>query len=904
MRKFLLISLANLLAVALATAQTGQVTGTVVDQDDSEPLVGANVIIKGTYTGTIVDVNGNFTLSEVEAGNQAIIISFVGYQEKEVPFNVTPGQTTDLGTIKIETGAIGLQEVEIIASVAIDRKTPVAVSTIKSEVIEQKLGNQEFPEILRSTPSVYVTKQGGGFGDARINVRGFDQRNTAVMINGIPVNDMENGWVYWSNWAGLSDVTSTIQVQRGLSASKLAVSSVGGTINIITDAAQMRKGGAVSVGIGNDGYQKYGLVLSTGLGEKGWAFTVQGTHTRGDGYADGTQFRGWSYFASLAKQINSQHSLNFTVLGAPQWHHQREYGSFDGVTIQTIEDEGIKYNPQWGYLDGDEFSWRKNFYHKPKAFMNHYWTISEKTELATSVYASLGRGGGTGDLGRINGSFRTSGKFRNDQGIVRWGDIQSWNRGSAVPDFGANQIPWSGPGVDSLVQSYNGPFAGQSVAESGRNGFIRRSSMNEHNWFGILSNLTHEITDNFTLVAGIDARYYKGLHYRRVEDLLGLDAYFDDDDKNNPEHYVTDEGRADGNQIDYNNDGLVNWLGGFAQLEYTIGGLSIFGSGSLSNQGFKRIDYFLYEDSDPKQESDWQNFLGGTVKAGANYNLNDYHNVFVNGGWFSQQPLFDNVFVNFSNDVNPDVENQSIYAVEAGYGFRSSFLSLNVNAYHTQWSNRQASRGVQVNGTDGTANFTNISQLHQGIELDATVSLFDRLNINGMASIGNWRYTKNFDAQVFDNDRQLIGSTTLFMEDVKVPDAAQTTFSLGANYEIIKGLRVYASYYFADRIFADFDIATDNSFTVPGNQAWELPYYHLVDGGISYNFLVGGLDFTFNLNVNNIFDREYMAESESNILYDPAIEKNDREVGENGSVSNRVYYGFGRTWNTSLKMRF
>jgi outer membrane cobalamin receptor len=68
---------------------------------------------------------------------------------------------------------------------------------------------------------------------------------------------MENGWVYWSNWAGLSDVTSSIQVQRGLSASKLAVSSVGGTINIITNAAQMQKGGAVSAGIGNDGYQKY-----------------------------------------------------------------------------------------------------------------------------------------------------------------------------------------------------------------------------------------------------------------------------------------------------------------------------------------------------------------------------------------------------------------------------------------------------------------------------------------------------------------------------------------------------------------------------------------------------------------------------------------------------------------------
>ncbi len=903
MNRNLLLFLSLLLFSFQAVAQTGSVKGTVVDKENSEALIGANVLLEGSTIGTVTDIEGNFNLQGIQTGSQMLNVTFVGYETISVPVQIQANQTTDAGKISIGEGAFGLEEIEVIASVAIDRKTPVAVSTIKGAEIAQKIGNQEFPEILRSTPSVYVTKQGGGFGDSRINVRGFDQRNVAVMINGIPVNDMENGWVYWSNWAGLSDVTSSIQVQRGLSASKLAVSSVGGTINIITNAAEMKKGGAASVGVGNDGYQKYGLVLSTGLGENGWAFTLQGTHTRGNGYADGTQFSGWSYFASLAKQFNNRHALNFTVLGAPQWHHQREYGSFDGINIQTIEERGIKYNPQWGNYDGDEFSWRKNFYHKPKAFLNHYWTISDKTELATSAYVSLGRGGGTGDLGRINGSFRTSGKFKDAQGTVRWNDIQSWNQGGTVPDFGDNRIPWSGPGVSEVDPGFGGPFAGQNVAESGRNGFIRRSSMNEHNWFGILSNLTHEFNQNLTLVAGIDARYYKGLHYRRVEDLLGLDAYFDDDDINNSEHYVTDEGRADGNQIDYNNDGLVNWLGAFAQLEYTIGNLSIFGSGSLSNQGFKRIDYFLYEDSDPLQESDWQNFLGGTTKIGANYNINDQHNVFVNGGYFSQQPLFDNVFVNFSNEVDDEVENQNVYAIEAGYGFRSTYLSANINAYSTQWSNRQISRGVQVGGTDGTANFTDISQLHQGIEIDLRASPVERLNVSAMASFGNWRYTDNFNAAVFDNDQQLIGTGTLFMEDVKIPDAAQTTFSLNANYEFFDGFSLYSTYYYADRVFADFDISSDDSFSEPGNQAWRLPSYSLLDGGLTYNFTVSKLDLTVNLNVNNILDNDYMAESESNVLYDPA-EEGDREVGKYGSVFNRVYYGFGRTWNAGLKIKF
>ena len=322
------------------------------------------------------------------------------------------GGKANLGALTLSPTAVGLAAVQVIAAIAQERKTPVAVSTIKGEQIEALVGNQEFPEILRKTPSIYVTKSGGGFGDSRINIRGFNQRNVAVMINGIPVNDMENGWVYWSNWAGLSDVTSQMQVQRGLGASKVVVPSVGGSINIITDAAKMKKGGTVSTSIGNDGYLKYGFSLSTGLTEDGWAVTAQGTRTTGDGYVDGTKFSAYSYFLAISKKISDNHMISFTGLGAPQWHHQRTVGNFDGVTLRTFVDpddpnnenaftgRGIQYNHLWGNYNGEEFTWRRNFYHKPKLFLNHYWDISPKTSLKTSAYLSYGRGGGTGPRGR------------------------------------------------------------------------------------------------------------------------------------------------------------------------------------------------------------------------------------------------------------------------------------------------------------------------------------------------------------------------------------------------------------------------------------------------------------------------------------------------------------------------
>ncbi len=51
---------------------------------------------------------------------------------------------------------------------------------------------------MNTTPSVYATKSGGGFGDGGLTIRGFESRNIAVMVNGMPVNDMEGGAVYFS----------------------------------------------------------------------------------------------------------------------------------------------------------------------------------------------------------------------------------------------------------------------------------------------------------------------------------------------------------------------------------------------------------------------------------------------------------------------------------------------------------------------------------------------------------------------------------------------------------------------------------------------------------------------------------------------------------------------------------
>jgi len=875
--QFLLMAVA-LVFSSIAIAQS-TVTGTILDSETNAPLPGVNVIERGTTNGVSSDFDGNFTI-KTETNDGVIVISYVGFVSKEISIS----GDTNLGDIVLEASAFGLEEINIIASVAVDRKTPVAVSTIKADEISLKLGTQEFPEILKSTPGVYATKAGGGYGDGRINLRGFNSENVAVMINGVPVNDMENGRVYWSNWAGLGGVTSSIQVQRGLGASKVAVPSVGGTINIITKTTDAEEGGNVFTMLGNDGYLKYGVTYSTGLMENGLAVTVAGDKTDGDGYVDGTEFSGISYFINISKELNDSHKLSFTAFGAKQRHGQRQ----NRQTIETFKrsERGRKFNADWGYKNGQVTFQEDNFYHKPQISLNHYWNINDKMSLSTAAYASFGSGGGGGTAG--------------------------------VNKFSHTDNP-SIPGVSNYRFGLYGPINFDKIADEnialGANGSetILRASRNDHNWYGVLSTLKTDLSDNLVLLGGLDFRSYKGIHFREVTDLLGGQYYADNSNENNP-----DAALQVGDKFSYYNDGIVGWLGAFGQLEYSKDKLSAFVSVSASNTSYKRIDYFNYLDSDPLQETDRYNFFGYGVKGGANYNLNENHNVFANIGYFEKAANFVSVFQNFDNEhINEDAENQKILSFELGYGFRGEKLRANVNVYRTEWKDRTFTDNFSVETpqdsgifVDYFANLTGVNALHQGIEMDFVYQATDKLSLTGMLSLGNWEWTDNIqNVQFYDEAQNPIGDPySLHIEGLKVADAAQTTAALGVNYKLLENTRLSVDYNYFGNIYADFDpndraVTADPTLTpeeqaaaiaaelaTEAPQAWEMPDYGTFDATIRHSFMLGSLDATLTARMNNVFDTEYISDA------------------QDGSDSNAqtalVYFGYGRTFSIGASLKF
>lgn len=903
----------NLIAVLLlsATAALAQTTvkGVVIDADTEEPLVGVSIQIEGTYDGTQSGMNGEFSLNV--NSDQHLIFTYLGYEGKTV-------KASDAREVRLKSNSIELKDVTVTSQMAVARKTPVAVSNITFDMIEEKLGNAEFPEILKSTPGVYATKAGGGYGDSKINMRGFKSENLAVMINGVPVNDMEWGGVYWSNWAGLSDVTRIMQTQRGLGASKVSAPSVGGSINIVTKAHEAKRGGSASYALGNDGYNKVLFNISSGMLNKGWAFTVLGSRTWGQGYIQGTEFEGWNYFVNISKLIGSNHTLSLTAFGAPQTHNQRNWANaltiaeWQRVGGYMKDDSPYKYNPTYGFdSNGQRRSANYNFYHKPQISLNWNWQIDYKSSLSTVLYTSIGRGGGYSGQGGLNPSDATE-KYT----------YSSW--------YGANNGL-----VNNTFRNEDGTFAYDKIEKMNANsstGSLMAMSKNKnyHNWYGLISTYTTSFAKNIDFYAGLDLRYYKGLHTNELVDLYGGKYFIDESSRKNVKA-ANNAAAADpnfkmeklnvGDVVYRDYDGHVLQEGIFSQVEGSFfdRAMTAFVAGSVSNTAYWRYDRFYYDKEHARSET--LNFWGFTAKGGLNYNFASYHNAFFNIGYISRAPYFSGgAFLQSttSNQVNPNAVNENVFSAEVGYGFRWKYLTATVNGYYTKWMNKTMTKSTEYTVTDeegnpssnrAIINMEGVNARHMGIEIELKSNPTRWLELSAMLSLGDWQwdndptgYWYNEQGQPLADSRGTIASeiggadhawSKLKLKGVKVGGSAQTTYDLGVTFKPVKDLRINLNVNGNSRLIADYNFSSNNlimnteyNFVQP----WEVPASATVDVSASYRFKLGGTWATISGNCDNLFNQVYIADA--------------TDGGDGLWSSARVFYGFGRTWSTRLKINF
>jgi len=782
-----------------------------------------------------------------------------------------------------------------VVDLAEDRKTPIAVSTITGEEIQKKIGTQDITMTLANTPSIYVAGQSGAFGDTRISVRGFDQTNTAFMLNGQPINGMEDGKMYWSNWSGMNDIANVVQIQRGLGASKLAISSVGGTVNFVMRSTSKSEGGFAYAGFANDNYLKTTFSYDTGQKDNGWSTSMLLTHWQGDGYAEGTFGQGQTYFLSLGYKMNDKHNFNFLMTGAPQWHDQNFTKS-----IATYLEKGRKYNNNYGYHGDRYLTERRNFYHKPVFNLNWDYTIDDKSSLSTVLYASTGNGGGTGGRGQ---------RIRNDEGYIDYDAIYAYNNST------------SGAG-------------GNYAAEGG---YITRASMNMHNWFGMVSNYETQLSDNLTFNVGADLRTYYGEHFRIVENFHGLTSWQENirlrDQNNNHDTYGTygtykyviatesmgaNPWEATFNNFDedqkiaYSNDERISYGGLFTQLEYSKDDFSAFFQGSVSQTMYQRWDHYQYADQSlidgtssqwtgealpdgitDGVESEKVDNLGYNAKAGVGFGVGENGQAYVNAGYYSRAPYFDNIYLNYTNRVNPSTSNETILGLEAGYVYEVDNLSLRVDVYRTDWSDRVTASSYISNDELFYEVSEGVSQLHQGVELSFSAKPQEDVpyTLKGFLSMGDWQYKGQAMTRVQDEDQNVLSTEEQDVDGGKVGDAAQFTAGLGLDVDLAERLSFDTDVRFYDELYANVGAVKENL---------KLPNYHIFDMGLSYKMFVNDATLDVRLNVNNVFDNVYISELRSAI----AAGDGTGVLYEGIDTANQGYFGLGRTWNVGLRYNF
>ena len=269
---------------------------------------------------------------------------------------------------------------------------PVFTTTV--DLLDNELQSQDISGLLQSSRDVYVNQAGFNFSAARYRLRGYSSENTRLFINGIPVNDPENGWTIWSYWGGLNDVTRYPETSFGISNSAATFGSVGAYSFISALPSEKKTGGRISYAATNRSYRNRAMyTYNTGLNNKGWGFLISGSSRWSDeGYVPGTYYSAGSYLLSIEKKVNSKHTFNIMGFGSPTVQGRQ------GIALQEAYDltgENF-YNPYWGYQTQSDGTKKKRNArnrdnHKPYITLGHYWKISEKLNIQSNLYAITGR---------------------------------------------------------------------------------------------------------------------------------------------------------------------------------------------------------------------------------------------------------------------------------------------------------------------------------------------------------------------------------------------------------------------------------------------------------------------------------------------------------------------------------
>ena len=773
------------------------------------------------------------------------------------------------------------------------------------------------------------------FNVVRFRMRGYDADLFGTNMNGVAMENLDNGFTPYGLWGGLNDVMRNRMNAYGLQSNKFSFGSIGGATNLDTRASKQWKQTKIGYALSNRNYvHKFSFTKSTGFNAKGWAFSFSGSRRWADeGFTDGTYYDGWSGYFGVDKKINERHLLSFVAFATPTENGRQ------GSSVQEMLDiAGTNfYNPYWGYQNGRKRNSSVGKTFQPIGILTHEWKINDKTTLTTAASYLFGDRSTTG-LDWYNAPDPRPDYYRYLPSYQEDPMIRQQVYDALKNDITKRQINWDGLynanyGNYETIQDANGVLG--NTYSGKRSLYILEERVTHTNKFNFNTTFTTTINKHIDLSAGLSYENQKNHYFKRVNDLLGGQFYVDlnqfaerdfpsnelagQNDANNPNRIV-----YQGDKVGYNYDINIQKATGWVQSNVKLRGLDFFVGAENSYTNFWRVGHVksgLFPDNSYGKSAEHE-FYNYAFKAGLTYKLAKMNYVFLNSRYETRAPFFDNAYLapRTRDFVQDNLRSEHISSIEGGYALITPTVKFRATGYYTKFEHQTNVLTFYNDQLRSVVNYalSNIGKTHTGVELGTEVIIYKGLTANAAAGIGKFTYdTRQVATVTSDNSASIIAKDQIIYSKNYYVPTPQQAYNVGLNYRSRKFWYVNLNYNHFESMWLDFNPVRRTEAAVngvPENSAlWhsildqtKLKPQSTLDLFAGYSWLMnnkfksmGKRTFLlFNVGVNNILNNTNIVSGGYEQLRFDFAEKNVDKFPA------KKFYAYGTNFQASIALRF
>ena len=907
-KKLSLISLFTLLPASYYYAQT--TVFAYIKGQDGKPVERAEVDLEQSVDDVTADKIGYFQFVDLKPGHYLITVTKPNFESKVLEFDVTADEKRkDLGVIVLDNSLGTDAGVVVIDDSATD--TEDGGSAMQPTVGLLSSGRDAFQNVSAFELGAYWFRP-----------RGVDNRFEDVMFNGVSMSKNDDGRIDFNNWGGLNDVTRyPYENVDNITPSEYAFGNLGGVAYYNTRASSYRKQTSLAYSFTNRSYLHRAMATySSGMSKSGWAFTFSGSRRWGDNaIIDGVYQDAYAYFASVEKKFSERHSINFTGFGSPT------YRASNSPNTQEVYDiMGKDYNSYWGWQDGEKRNSRIRKVFEPMFMLTDYLKIGKNSNWINTVSYQIGS----------DARSRLDWFHAADPNPTYYRKLPSFGNYTADEFRAQSQIDWN-----SL---YNANYLNNQNMDGSQRGAVYTivEDVNRDKTFNFASHFDTRLKENWKLNINFNYQNLRSDNFRRVKDLLGANFAYNLNAFNNDVQYNTDDANTEvrvGDRTQYSYELLKDHysLNVSSEVDFNKFNVvaSIFSSYSQSQrEGDYRSGIIAFKDNS-KGKSKVYDALDAGIKGKITYKINGKNFIVYNGAFFSLAPTLNELYINprAVDYLTPGVKNQVINSNDLSYIMRGQVLKLRLSAYYTTISNStEISRYyAAVSNETGSVNtlineaMSGVDKRYMGAELGFDVKITPTLNVTGVASVGEYKYTNTPQVYSFDdlNNFRSYGSANI--KDYKVAGTPQKAFSLGLKYNSPKYWWVGASANYLMDQYLDFS-ALNKTAAMYTNPLTNDPYegvtpeiiqqltrqtkfddQFMLNANAGKSFLIGKYRMGISVSVNNILNnRNYVTggfEQGRAANFPDVLEESQRQTPYFGP---KLWYDRGTTFFTNVYLRF